>query len=41
MHLINLLGHIVRREATHVWANLQPKAADLLKYVNAFVENMH
>ena len=34
MHLINLSGHIVHRKVTHVWINLQPKAADLFKYVD-------
>ena len=40
MHLINLLGHIVHRKVTHVWTTLQPKAADLFKYMGTFVENM-
>ena len=41
MHLINLLGNIVHRKAKHVWKNLETKAADLFKYVDTFVGNMH
>ena len=38
MHLINPLVHIVNWKVTHVWTNLQPKAAGLFKYVDIFVQ---